>query len=163
MNCGQFESLTPDALGGELPADQQAAFDSHLAECARCRSEYESLSATVQQIASLPPAPSVRIERLGEQLVIAPETAAPLRRSWTAWRTVRFAAAIALAFVAGYALRASAPPTLDRQPPVKPIVDGGTSRLHPAEPRPSLEARVADATRSGRSAFSMMSAVFPSS
>ncbi len=164
MNCKEFESLTADALGGELAAEQQSAFDAHIAACESCRREYESLTATVQQVASLPPAPPVRIERSGEQLVIAPETAAPPRRSWATGRAARFAAAIALAFVAGYAFRASAPPTDDRQQPDERIAVVEPDRQPRSTPRrPSLEARVADATRSGRSAFSIMSAVFPSS
>ncbi len=163
MNCKDFESLTADALGGELLAEERAAFEAHVAGCESCRRDYESLTETVQQVASLPPAPPVRIERSGEQLVIAPETTAPPRRSWATGRAARFAAAIALAFVAGYAFRASAPPAVDQQPPAQPIAGGGKSPRHQSPPPPSLEARVADATRSGRSAFSRMSAVFPSS
>ena len=163
MNCKEFESLTADALGGELRVQERAAFEAHVAGCESCRREYESLTETVQQVASLPPAPPVRIERSGEQLVIAPETAATPRRNWTTGRAARFAAAIALAFVAGYAFRASAPPTDGRSQPDMPIVAVDEDPQDPSLPQPSLQARVADATRSGRSAFSIMSAVFPSS
>lgn len=37
MNCHKAEELLSRALDGELPAEQRAALDSHVASCASCR------------------------------------------------------------------------------------------------------------------------------
>ena len=58
MNCERFESLLADALGDELSAANRPAFEEHLRACERCRREYESSSAALSALRSLP-APSL--------------------------------------------------------------------------------------------------------
>ncbi len=107
MNCQEFEMMLAEALGDELREGDRQAFDAHAAECARCRSEFASLRRTVTTLQMLPAAQGVRLERVGDQLILS--TAAcglhppsPLTRWFGA--LVRYAACVVLAFAAGYSL-----------------------------------------------------------
>ena len=108
MNCQDFESLLADAVGGELPAAQRPAFESHAASCHQCRGEFESLRRTLQDARSLTPARHVFVHRVGDQLVLSEKPVASKRTEYIWWRApLRYAAAILIAFVAGYAAHAS--------------------------------------------------------
>lgn len=112
MNCKEFELLLADELGGELADTDRAAFDEHLANCPACRREHESLAGAVGRLQSLPAAPSVRVERLGERLMLTP-TAAMRRSVSTSWMSglLRYAAVVAFAFLAGYFVHATKVPS----------------------------------------------------
>lgn len=103
MNCEEFELLLADELGGELADSDRAAFETHLASCANCRREHGSLEGAVGRLHSLPAAPSVRVERMGDRLILT--SLVPVRGirpvNWSRG-LLRYAAGIALAFLAGY-------------------------------------------------------------
>ncbi len=109
MNCEEFELLLADELGGELDAADRTALEVHAASCAACRRERESLAGAVATLRALPSAPGVRVERMGDRLVLTPTTAASARPrrpvNWS-WRLLRYAAGVAFAFLAGYLFHA---------------------------------------------------------
>lgn len=51
--CAEAELLEPFALS-VLPAEDQASVGAHLAQCERCKTEYEALRSTVRAMASWP-------------------------------------------------------------------------------------------------------------
>jgi len=108
MNREQFELLMADALGGELSSQDRAAFETVLAEHAEWKQEYETSRRTLDCLAELGAPKRVVARREGDALVIEPTTRVtktvapqPMRGSW------RYAAAILIAFTAGYALHAA--------------------------------------------------------
>lgn len=113
MNCEEFELLLADELGGELGDADRAAFDGHLTSCATCRGENESLAGAVGRLQSLPAAPGMRVERLGDRLILTPSKAMSAS-SMTSARWTRgllsYAAGVALAFLAGYFVHGVASP-----------------------------------------------------
>ena len=123
MNHEQFELLMADALGDELSGEDRAAFEAALAAHADWRQEYETAQRTLECLAELGAPKRVVARREGDALVIEPTTSTtktraplPMRGSW------RYAAAVLIAFTAGYALHA----TLVLQEGVRPkesIVD----------------------------------------
>lgn len=118
MNCEQFENLLADELGGELDPARRVAFEQHKAHCAACRSEHASLLGTVGRLSSLPAAAGMRVERVGDQLILAPALLNARRGSFQVSKLIgwlRIAAGVAFAFMAGYAahgLRPSGAPTI---------------------------------------------------
>ncbi|MEA3409873.1 MAG: zf-HC2 domain-containing protein [Candidatus Eisenbacteria bacterium] len=44
MTCGRFKELMMASLDGEISAEDRAELESHLAECADCRREFDELS-----------------------------------------------------------------------------------------------------------------------
>ena len=44
MACGRFKELMMASLDGEISAEDRAQLESHLAECADCRREFDELS-----------------------------------------------------------------------------------------------------------------------
>ena len=44
MACGRFNELMMASLDGEISAEDRAELESHLAECADCRREFDELS-----------------------------------------------------------------------------------------------------------------------
>lgn len=54
MKCKVIEKKTVDYLWAELPADQIAAIDGHLDNCAGCRSHIDQHRATIESIDKLP-------------------------------------------------------------------------------------------------------------
>ena len=67
MNCEDVEMLLADALGDELADADRAAFEAHLAECERCRREYETTRAAVQSMRALPGPQRVTVRREGDR------------------------------------------------------------------------------------------------
>ena len=105
MNCERFMDHLADALGNELPPTMQTEFDTHVASCARCHREYQSMQDTMATLRQLPPAPEVSIRRLDDSLVFGRST--DLRRFARLRLGVmfRYAAIILLAFLVGFATR----------------------------------------------------------
>lgn len=97
IDCSTFESLLPDALGGELSGPDRLAFESHRGRCQSCHAEYESLSQTVDRVR----------DRLAPDVLAAPRTIATPPRRFSL-RSLSYAAVIVLAFLAGYGIRGSA-------------------------------------------------------
>ena len=128
MNCERFMDLLAEALGDELPPTMQTEFDTHVASCANCRREYESMRDTMSTLRQLPPAPEVSIRRLDDSLVFGRST--DLRRSPRLRPGVllRYAAVILLAFLAGFATR--------RGPEIAPggphVKEGNSAPAQPA-------------------------------
>jgi len=48
MNCREFTEFLHEYLSGNLPADERAAFDAHLAECPWCVAYLDSYQKTIQ-------------------------------------------------------------------------------------------------------------------
>jgi anti-sigma factor RsiW len=48
MNCREFTEFLHEYLFGDLPADQRAEFDKHLAECPWCVAYLDSYQKTIQ-------------------------------------------------------------------------------------------------------------------
>jgi anti-sigma factor RsiW len=48
MNCREFAEFLHEYLFGNLPAEQRAEFDKHLAECPRCVAYLDSYQKTMQ-------------------------------------------------------------------------------------------------------------------
>lgn len=143
MNCERFETFLADALGDELAAVDRVAFEHHLAECDKCRSEYESLQQPLQAMRDLPGPEHVSVIRQGDRLVIQSGRAtsrSPVR--WLNSGVMRYAAVIAFAFLAGYVFHAVTAETghgsMDRVPTL-------ADHLSPPSPnRYGFEQRLAD-------------------
>ncbi len=115
MTCEDFETLLADALGDELSSNDRQAFESHLADCAKCRREYETSHRAVETMQLLTGPRQVRIERQGGRLVIqTPEPTGSFpgnvrRKLKPAARLgglLRLAASLLIAFTAGYGVHA---------------------------------------------------------
>ncbi len=133
MNCEQFENSLPDALGGELSADQRAEFDKHVRVCERCRREFESTSAALSAIRSLP-APPVEAMAIGRDRFVTEAEFAPRTSGGPILQLhplLRYAAVIAIAFVAGYVVRAGLTPSISS----REVVPGSA-----VESRPGVDA-----------------------
>jgi hypothetical protein len=130
--CEDFEGLMADALGDELAPADRSAFEAHLAQCAQCRQEYESLRQTVGTMRDLPGPTRVSVRREGSRLVIdEKEAAAPRRRVWWVGSPLRYAASILIAFTAGYALHAGLVLTADKGPVQLAVTDGDEGTTGP--------------------------------
>ena len=158
MNCEQFESLLADALGDELSAADRPAFDEHLRACARCRREYESSSAVLSAMRSLPGPSIVSVDvRWSDGVPFARVAWTTKKRVTLRWSAaLRYAAAIVIAFAAGYFYRAErvslavkpgvGPTMLTRSSNERgvPDVPGNREQFAHASPR-SFEAALAGA------------------
>ena len=105
MNCERFMDQLADALGNELPPTVQTEFDTHVASCASCRREYQSMQDTMSTLRQLPPAPEVSIRRLDGSLVFGRSTDLRRLARFRLGGMFRYAAVILLAFSAGFATR----------------------------------------------------------
>ena len=54
MTCDDIEGVLADYLGHELGEADRRRVDEHLAGCARCRGEVDSLRGPLEELASLP-------------------------------------------------------------------------------------------------------------
>ena len=104
MNCEDFENLLADALGNELAATERPRFEAHLAECDRCRREYETSLRTIAAMRALPGPRQVHIERQGTRLILQDSAAPAPPRRRLGGGMLRYAASVLIAFVSGYAL-----------------------------------------------------------
>ncbi|MCH8146780.1 MAG: zf-HC2 domain-containing protein [Planctomycetes bacterium] len=105
MNCERFMDQLADALGNELPPTMQTEFDTHVASCANCRGEYQSMQDTMSTLRQLPPAPEVSIRRLDGSLVFGRSTDLRRLARFPLGVMFRYAAIILLAFSVGFATR----------------------------------------------------------
>ncbi len=58
MDCHEFESRIADYLGDEMPADDRAACDAHLASCSTCRAragDCQTVIRTLQRLETVSP------------------------------------------------------------------------------------------------------------
>jgi len=108
MKCEDFQMLLADALGGELSDADRPAFQTHLAQCARCRTEYESMSGAVRSLQALPEPRPVSVRRVGDRLILSESP--PRTLAWFSHGLLRYAAGLLIAFTAGYTLRAGLTP-----------------------------------------------------
>ncbi|RME37668.1 MAG: hypothetical protein D6788_08970 [Planctomycetota bacterium] len=110
--CDEAREWMADALGGELrPADRRR-FEAHLKQCETCRREYDELREVVERMRELsgPVRAQIHVsDRGGGTIVISPVptggtggTSQPRRGRSSGW-WLRYAAAVALGFLAGYA------------------------------------------------------------
>ncbi len=59
MACGRFRELMMASLDGEICAEDRARLESHLAECADCRREFDGLSKLTRLVGEIElPGPS---------------------------------------------------------------------------------------------------------
>ncbi len=157
MNCEQFENLLADALGDELSAANRPAFEEHLQACERCRREYESTSAALSAMRALTAPPVAALNERADGNLRADQAENGARRFSVPWPALmRYAAAILIAFAAGYLYRQeptpsattpSVKPTLQanaRDEPVAISVTDLNGRIVHASPR-SFEAALAGA------------------
>lgn len=112
MNCQQFQQILADYIAGELPPGQHADAQLHPSQCRACAEELAGLqsAAAVLDSGRLTVAAAERhvIEPTPQSSVrLAPPAAASSRSIAPA--LLRYAAAIAVAFAAGYALRGARP------------------------------------------------------
>src|SRR5438128_2671700 len=112
MKCEQVREQFPDYLAGEVAAVAGAELDAHLAACAACRDELNSLNAIWTKLASLPeeepsPASAARFHALLDAyrhgIKQAERDSAPRRtpadwlaRLWPRQPALQFAVAIVL-------------------------------------------------------------------
>jgi anti-sigma factor RsiW len=124
MNCEDCELFMADAIGEELDPSQRASFSAHLAQCPKCREEYESAMRAVKTMRELPGPRHVAVRREGDRLVILGRSAAPFRLGRLfSGGVFRYAASVLIAFAAGYALHAgwmaTEPPRRVEMPPAE--------------------------------------------
>jgi anti-sigma factor RsiW len=146
MNCERFESLLADALGEELSAANRPAFEEHVRACERCRREYESASAALAAMRSLPapPVATVGVAKNGNaQAGFGRSATKPYVLRWSA--LLRYAAAIVIAFGAGYLYRAEQP-LLTATPGVGPAATVGSIDVHGVRGAPSNRELLAHAS-----------------
>jgi anti-sigma factor RsiW len=48
MNCREFTEFLLDYLDGQLPSDERATFDEHLAECPHCVRYLQTYEETIR-------------------------------------------------------------------------------------------------------------------
>lgn len=113
MQCSEIQDLLADALGGELSGERLEALNAHLASCASCRVEHESLASLQESLRALPGPAAARLARDGDRWSLAsmlssrPKVATVLTpRRNGAPALMRRAAGILIAFTAGYAAHA---------------------------------------------------------
>ena len=78
MKCELAQEKIALAAWGELPEDQRAQLEQHLAECATCSSEMEAVEALTKAMSLLP------VEEPSANLMA--RTASSWKRLWTRFR-----------------------------------------------------------------------------
>ncbi|MCC6952014.1 MAG: zf-HC2 domain-containing protein [Phycisphaerales bacterium] len=121
-NCDRWHELLVDDAAGELDASRRAELSSHLGECATCRETARSLSAVHDSVARA--AGSHADALAATRHLPAPVVVHSTRWVWAA------AAAVALAFTGGYALRGdhAGPGPGKDQPATAPLGRGVADR-----------------------------------
>lgn len=120
--CDRWHDLLVDDAAGELDASRRAELSTHLGECATCRETARSLSAVHDSVGRA--AGSHADAHAATRHLPAPVVVRSTRWVWAA------AAAVALAFLGGYALRGShaAPGTARDQPATASVGRGVADR-----------------------------------
>ena len=129
MNCDEIRDNLIDLVYDELPADERAAVEAHLADCPHCRAEFEAL-----QFARSAVAESLTGEPQAGRFVVDAAAGAgkaplklPLRASW--WIRPMAAAAMAAMVLLGVWIfhDTSAPPLIAQKPGPAEISKVGVS------------------------------------
>ncbi len=82
--CEEMRPLLMQLAGGELPSADGPRVTDHLAECERCRAEWEALRSWLEALADLPRvAPPESISRRIRQQALAVRDARVTRRAWS--------------------------------------------------------------------------------
>lgn len=128
MACEDFELLMADALAGEISEADRRTLQAHLANCERCREDFESSGAAIAAMRTLPAPQHVSVERQGNSLVIHCDP--PLVSIPWGGGLLRYAAGLLIAFSAGYGLNAGLlliDSTESRHPPAPIVVAVATT------------------------------------
>src|SRR5262249_39870404 len=99
MNCDSHRAKMPLLAYGDLRADEAAAVEQHLADCAACRQQCGALNRLRNQLQLLP-APEVRVDLPG----LYRASAEGQRRQARRWRLRAIAATIAAGVLLGILL-----------------------------------------------------------
>ncbi len=122
MTCDEIEGVLADYLGGEIGEAERRRVDEHLADCARCRAEVDSLRGPLADLAALPEVDLAEAARRTSGLEVH-------RRGHRARAIVASAAAaLLLGLVLGRLLAPVPPAQTTAQAPAPPPQAGG---LHP--------------------------------
>lgn len=108
MNCQQFDQQLPDFLGGELSAQHSVDCAEHIATCAACRTRVGGL----QDVQALLQSATAGAERFPANAVTVRSQSSPASRAANVRPLIailRYAAVIAIAFLAGFATRGPGP------------------------------------------------------
>ena len=107
MTCRSIRTLLPLAAGGDLKGARLDRVRAHLARCARCRSQFQSLEAglsVLAEVRDLSPPPGCDLwERVGPRLS-ASRFAPGWWRTGLSWRQLSAACAMVLAVAFGIAV-----------------------------------------------------------
>lgn len=109
--CQGMEPLLMQLAGGELSSADGPAVADHLAECARCRREWEALRAWLDALSAMPRVSPPAGPRQAVLRILDAEREARVTRR--AWRGLGVAAAAFLAAVGAWLTSSTAPPPGD--------------------------------------------------
>src|SRR5215471_14565106 len=79
--CEMLGALLSERRRGELAPEQAHAFEAHLAECARCRTEAQGLESVLAAV-ELPPIDEAELEALRARRIGDGPRSLPSRRAW---------------------------------------------------------------------------------
>lgn len=102
MKCKDIEKLMQEALAGEIAAADSEILDRHMADCASCASEYNSLLKTVQ-IVSNRTAPDPTAQEWRRLRAGIRQATAPVKQPYL-WRRTLVPALALTAIIVGLAL-----------------------------------------------------------
>lgn len=109
--CQDMQPLLMRLAGGELPSADGPRVADHLAECDRCRKEWEALRSWLGALSTMPRvAPPQEARRRVRERMFADRDALATRR---AWRGLGVAAAALLAAIGAWLNSRTAPPPGD--------------------------------------------------
>jgi len=147
--CRPFQEQLSAQIDGELPPDQEARLQEHLAQCPACRQAQADLARTVARIRSLEPVdpPPWLAERILAR-VAAPAPAGGGLPALIRRPAFQVAAGL-LVCLAGYLTLRVAPPGLPSQPPASQAPEPPAKGTHAeaSQPAPMLKPRPAQAER----------------
>ena len=139
FDCANVEmrELLPELAAGTLDAATRARLEQHIASCAECASELETLRLVRSAYAS---APAVDVRRIAAALSKAAPPApraASTRKPITRWMDWRVAAALTMITVGGLACRHASVDSRSSLPDSVAVVSHvDTSRQQPTSSRP---------------------------
>ncbi len=127
MDCSTVRSGFPDALEGELKGTERREMEAHLAECASCREEFQSLKQAEKAFsdaakAALPETGHLTRERMGRLMYEYGRGTKVLRLNLH--RGVVAAAAVATILVSVAVIALSMPPRVPADGPAPMVAEG---------------------------------------
>ena len=149
MNCAEWEEKLNAELDGELPGDDRAPLDAHLASCADCRGSREALHAQGRELAAL----RIDSAALEARIITAVRAERPSRGGFRIW--IGAAAAAALLAISAVLFRPTeTPPSrpwMVLELATGPIEERIGERWVPLPPgsgvRPGMQVRTGDASK----------------